>query len=80
MVVVAEGAGEDVLGQSTEVDAGGNRKLPKIGDFLVGAIKQHFKEQGKKFRSSRSSSESSACVGTVPQAWAMVFPMRAGTL
>lgn len=31
VVVVAEGAGEDLLGQSTEVDKGGNRKLPPIG-------------------------------------------------
>jgi 6-phosphofructokinase 1 len=31
VVVVAEGAGEDVLNRSTEVDAGGNRKLPPIG-------------------------------------------------
>jgi 6-phosphofructokinase 1 len=31
VVVVAEGAGEDLLGKSVEVDAGGNRKLPAIG-------------------------------------------------
>lgn len=31
VVVVAEGAGEDVLSSSTIVDAGGNRKLPPIG-------------------------------------------------
>lgn len=31
VVVVAEGAGEDVLSASKEVDAGGNRKLPPIG-------------------------------------------------
>lgn len=31
VVVVAEGAGEELLGVSTEKDAGGNRKLPPIG-------------------------------------------------
>jgi 6-phosphofructokinase 1 len=31
VVVVAEGAGEELLGQSTETDAGGNKKLPAIG-------------------------------------------------
>jgi len=31
VVVVAEGAGEDLLGKSTQVDKGGNRKLPPIG-------------------------------------------------
>lgn len=31
MVVVAEGAGEELLGQSVETDAGGNRKLLAIG-------------------------------------------------
>jgi 6-phosphofructokinase 1 len=31
VVVVAEGAGEELLGKSQEVDKGGNRKLPPIG-------------------------------------------------
>lgn len=31
VVVVAEGVGEELLGRSTAVDAGGNRKLPPIG-------------------------------------------------
>ena len=31
LVVVAEGAGEDLLGKSATTDAGGNRKLPPIG-------------------------------------------------
>lgn len=31
VIVVAEGAGEEILGKSAEVDAGGNRKLPAIG-------------------------------------------------
>eukprot|EP00746_Dinoflagellata_sp_MGD_P142503 gnl/MRDRNA2_/MRDRNA2_75462_c0_seq1.p1 gnl/MRDRNA2_/MRDRNA2_75462_c0~~gnl/MRDRNA2_/MRDRNA2_75462_c0_seq1.p1 ORF type:complete len:546 (-),score=93.55 gnl/MRDRNA2_/MRDRNA2_75462_c0_seq1:36-1673(-) len=46
LVVVAEGAGEDVLGQSAEVDAGGNRKLPKIGEFMVKKITDHFNTKG----------------------------------
>ena len=31
VVVVAEGAGEEILGESEEKDAGGNKKLPPIG-------------------------------------------------
>jgi 6-phosphofructokinase 1 len=31
VVVVAEGAGEELLGKSNVLDAGGNRKLPPIG-------------------------------------------------
>lgn len=45
-VVVAEGAGEEVLGMSAETDAGGNRKLPPIGTFMVDKIKEYFKRQG----------------------------------
>jgi 6-phosphofructokinase 1 len=38
VVVVAEGAGEDLLGQSAETDKGGNRKLPKIGVGVVSNV------------------------------------------
>ena len=31
MTGAGTGAGEELLGESTEVDAGGNRKLPAIG-------------------------------------------------
>lgn len=46
VVVVAEGAGEDILGSETEVDAGGNRKLPAIGYFLKLKISEYFKSVG----------------------------------
>jgi 6-phosphofructokinase 1 len=45
VVVVAEGAGEDVLSESKETDAGGNRKLPPIGEFLKHEICQYFKSK-----------------------------------
>lgn len=44
VVVVAEGAGEELLGASVEVDAGGNKKLPPIGAWLTKQIKAHFKK------------------------------------
>lgn len=42
VVVVAEGAGEDLLGRSLDVDKGGNRKLPKIGEFIKKEIEEYF--------------------------------------
>ncbi len=45
-MVVAEGAGEDLLGKSQETDKGGNRKLPPIGEFLKGKISEYFKANG----------------------------------
>lgn len=47
VVVVAEGAGEEILGESQEKDASGNKKLPKIGEFLQEKITAYFKEQGE---------------------------------
>jgi len=46
VVVVAEGAGEDVLGISAEVDAGGNRKLPPVGKFMKDQIVEYYKKHG----------------------------------
>jgi len=34
VIVVAEGAGEEIFGKSAQVDAGGNRKLPEIGPWM----------------------------------------------
>lgn len=49
VIVVAEGAGEDEMcaelsacGRTVEVDAGGNRKLPPVGEWLQGKVAAHF--------------------------------------
>ena len=42
VVVVAEGAGEELLGESTMTDAGGNKKLPPIGEFIRCRIEEYF--------------------------------------
>jgi len=47
VVVVAEGAGEDVLGESSETDASGNKKLPAIGEFMKKAITSYFEKNGE---------------------------------
>lgn len=46
VVVVAEGAGEELLGTSTEKDASGNKKLPKIGVLMKEKIEEYFKNSG----------------------------------
>jgi len=46
VIVVAEGAGEDVLGVSAETDASGNKKLPPIGTFMKRQVEDFFKEKG----------------------------------
>lgn len=55
VVVLAEGAGEDLLdahvlksGGTVSVDAGGNRKLPPIGPWLQQRIKDYFDGVGVK--------------------------------
>ena len=40
VVVVAEGAGEEILGESAEKDAGGNKKLPAVGEFLKKEVRR----------------------------------------
>jgi 6-phosphofructokinase 1 len=46
VVVVAEGAGEELLGESAEMDAGGNKKLPAIGEFMKKQVTSFFKKNG----------------------------------
>lgn len=47
VVVVAEGAGEELLGTSAVTDAGGNKKLPPIGAFMKDRIQEHFAKKSK---------------------------------
>ena len=47
VVVVAEGAGEEILGESAEVDMSGNKKLPKIGEYMKGAVEEYFTALGE---------------------------------
>lgn len=46
VIVVAEGAGQDLLGDSGEKDASGNVKLRDIGVFLRDRILSHFHDKG----------------------------------
>ena len=34
VIVIAEGAGEKLLGESTKTGASGNKKFPMIGEFM----------------------------------------------
>ncbi len=43
VIVVAEGAGQDLIGQTNQRDASGNVKFGDVGVFLRDAIKDHFK-------------------------------------
>jgi len=45
LIVVAEGAGQDLLTSGGEHDASGNAKLADIGLFLRGRLEAHFKAQ-----------------------------------
>ena len=47
VIVVAEGAGEEILGVSEIVDAGGNRAQPQIGEFISKAIAEYFTSFGE---------------------------------
>jgi 6-phosphofructokinase 1 len=46
VVVVAEGAGQDLMGTTGEQDASGNIRLGDIGVFLKDEIKAYFKKAG----------------------------------
>ena len=46
LIVVAEGAGQDLMAKSRERDASGNVKYGDIGIFLRDAIMKHFKQIG----------------------------------
>jgi 6-phosphofructokinase 1 len=46
VIVVAEGAGQELMAKSAERDASGNVKYGDIGTFLRDAIKDHFKQTG----------------------------------
>lgn len=46
VVVVAEGSGEELLGKSAEKDAGGNKRLPAIGEYIKAQVEEHFKSHG----------------------------------
>ncbi len=46
VIVVAEGAGQDLFTSTNEVDASGNVKFVDIGIYLRDAIKKHFKSIG----------------------------------
>ena len=46
VVVVAEGAGEELIGAEVGTDAGGNKKLPEIGPFFKQAVSDYFAEKG----------------------------------
>jgi len=43
VIIVAEGAGQDLLGKTGETDASGNVRLGDIGHFLKDQLNQHFK-------------------------------------
>ncbi|XP_057799735.1 ATP-dependent 6-phosphofructokinase 6-like [Salvia miltiorrhiza] len=47
VIVVAEGAGEDLLAAKNEQDASGNKLLQDIGLWLSQRIKEHFSKQKK---------------------------------
>jgi 6-phosphofructokinase 1 len=45
VVLVAEGAGQEILGQSEKYDASGNKILQDVGIFLKEKIKDYFKQK-----------------------------------
>lgn len=48
VIVLAEGAGQDLVERSSERDASGNIRLGDIGLFLKDRIQKHFEQSGRK--------------------------------
>ena len=48
VIVVAEGAGQDLLEESGQTDESGNKRLADIGLFLKEKITEHFKKTGRE--------------------------------
>jgi 6-phosphofructokinase 1 len=46
VIVAAEGAGQDLIPDTNQIDASGNKKLGDIGLFLKDTIKKYFKGEG----------------------------------
>jgi 6-phosphofructokinase 1 len=46
VIVAAEGAGQDLIPDTNQIDASGNKKLGDIGLFLKDTIKRYFKGEG----------------------------------
>lgn len=46
VIIVAEGAGQDLVGSLNETDPSGNKKLADIGSFLRDQISSYFQAQG----------------------------------
>ncbi len=46
VIVVAEGAGQDLMPKNCETDASGNTRLCDVGVFLKNTIQDHFREKG----------------------------------
>lgn len=47
VIVVAEGAGQQLMGKSSETDASGNARLGDVGLWLKGQIEQHFAAENR---------------------------------
>ena len=48
VIVVAEGAGQELFEKTDATDKSGNKRLQDIGDLLADRIKDHFKKEGKE--------------------------------
>ena len=48
VIVIAEGAGQDLLQQQNKTDASGNKKLSDVGLFMRDEISKYFAEKGRE--------------------------------